>query len=196
MKGCRPLEDDEIAMILTGFNGTMAARDRALFVLGLRTGLRISELLSLRVQDVFRHDKLLDRVQVARRHCKGRTEGKVLPIHPEAKGALRAWLTFYTMLTPDLAGTMPLFPSRLGSPKALSRVGGWRVLKRLFHQAGLEGPGLGCHALRKSFAARMFKAFNGDLLKTQAALGHRSVASTASYIGVSTAEVEAAILAA
>jgi integrase len=49
MKGCRPLTDEEITLLSRSFGGTYAARDRALFILGLKSGFRISALLSLRV---------------------------------------------------------------------------------------------------------------------------------------------------
>jgi integrase len=58
MKGCRPLTDTEITEVLQSFAGRYALRDKALFVLGLLSGFRISELLSLRVQDVYRHGRL------------------------------------------------------------------------------------------------------------------------------------------
>ena len=53
MKGCRPLTDPEILAVKDGFVRT---RDKALFILGLKTGLRISELLSLKVGDVYQHE--------------------------------------------------------------------------------------------------------------------------------------------
>ena len=52
MKGCRALTADEVARVSQAFRGTYAVRDRALFVLRIKTGLRIAELPSLRVGDV------------------------------------------------------------------------------------------------------------------------------------------------
>jgi hypothetical protein len=54
MIGSRPPIKDEITRVLKAFSGMYAARDRALFVLGLKSSFRISEMLSLRVQDVWR----------------------------------------------------------------------------------------------------------------------------------------------
>jgi Phage integrase family len=71
MKGCRALTDDEVARVIQAFRGTYAARDRALFVLGIKTGFRIAELLSLRMGDVWQHGQFLDRVAVLRRYMKG-----------------------------------------------------------------------------------------------------------------------------
>ena len=57
MKGTRPLDNDEIRRVSTCFTGTFATRNRGLFMLGVSTGGRISELLSLRVGDVYQNRK-------------------------------------------------------------------------------------------------------------------------------------------
>ena len=69
MKGTRPLDNDEIRRVSTCFTGTFATRNRGLFMLGVSTGGRISELLSLRVGDVYQNgrpvtDLLFDKSQV------------------------------------------------------------------------------------------------------------------------------------
>ena len=46
MKGCRPLADEEAVAISQSFGGRYAARDKALILLGIKSGFRISELLS------------------------------------------------------------------------------------------------------------------------------------------------------
>ena len=57
MKDTRLLDYDEIRRVSGCFNGTYEIRNRALFMLGVSTGGRISELLSLRVGDVFQNKK-------------------------------------------------------------------------------------------------------------------------------------------
>ena len=57
MKGTRPLNNDEIRRVSTAFTGTFEVRNRALFMLGVSTGGRISELLSLRIADVYQNGK-------------------------------------------------------------------------------------------------------------------------------------------
>ena len=69
MKGTRPLDNDEIRRFSAAFTGTYEARNRGLFMLGVSTGGRISELLSLRVGDVYQNNKpvtdlLFDKSQV------------------------------------------------------------------------------------------------------------------------------------
>lgn len=57
MKGTRPLDNDEIRRVAAAFTGTFAIRNRGLFLLGVSTGGRISELLSLRIGDVYQNKK-------------------------------------------------------------------------------------------------------------------------------------------
>ena len=52
MKGTRPLDNDEIRSVSTCFTGTYQVRNRGLFMLGVSTGGRISELLSLTIGDL------------------------------------------------------------------------------------------------------------------------------------------------
>ena len=55
MKGTRPLDNDEIRRVSAAFTGTYEVRNSGLFVLGVSTGGCISELLSLRIGDVWQN---------------------------------------------------------------------------------------------------------------------------------------------
>ena len=79
MKGCRPLTDPEIALVSRSFGGTHALRDRSWFILGLKTGFRIAELLSLRVGDVWQYGRVVDQLIVRRAHMKQQREGRTVP---------------------------------------------------------------------------------------------------------------------
>ena len=57
MKGTRPLDNDEIRVVSACFTGTFEACNRGLFMLGVSTGGRISELLSLTIGDVYQNGK-------------------------------------------------------------------------------------------------------------------------------------------
>jgi integrase len=70
MKGARKLSDSEIAPIASSFRGRYAVRDRALFILGLSTGGRISELLSLRIKDVWQYSTPVDTIYFRKSQTK------------------------------------------------------------------------------------------------------------------------------
>ena len=56
MKGTSPLDNNEIRQVADAFDGIFAVRNRSLFVLGVSTGGRVSERLSLKVADVYQND--------------------------------------------------------------------------------------------------------------------------------------------
>jgi integrase len=205
MRGCRPLTDAEVSLVAKSFGGTFAARNRALFVVGHRTGFRISELLSLRMGDVTQHGKILEQIGVQRKHMKGgkpgKTSGRMVKLHPEARAALSVWLE---VLQKRMGGTLaletPVFCSRVKDPttglkRAISREQAWRILKDAFYANELEGK-LGTHAMRKTFCNRVYDLLKHDLVKTQRAMGHANVNSTVSYLSFREEEIDAAILAA
>ena len=102
-KGCRALTDDEVARVSQAFQGTYAARDRALFVLGVKTGFRISALLNLRVGDAWQYGQFMERVVVSRRYMKGKTEGRSVILRPRSSAS-------------SARISRPLLPQRSGKP--------------------------------------------------------------------------------
>lgn len=189
MGGCRALKDEEVAAVLAHLDGNAyPLRDRALFLLGLRSGFRISELLSLRVGDVIQNGLLSPSVTVAKRNMKKKTAGRTVVLHPEAKEALALWITEMGLAD---AKTF-LFKSRQGG-KALTRTMAWTILNRAYRACSMQGK-LGTHSMRKTFAGRVHEKLGGDIFKTQKAMGHASLDSTAKYLAVDQEEIDEAIL--
>ncbi len=191
MKGCRALSDEEIQRVLGSFRGKNAPRNRCLVLLGIKSGFRISELLSLRVGAVWQMDQVVERVTVDRCHMKKRQEGRTVLLHPEAKaavGQLVAILRRRAVFGPQTH----LFQSQKGPNHPLSRVGAWLVLKKTFAKVQVGGK-TGTHCLRKTFADRIYGRLGNDLVKTQRAMGHRNIQSTISYLGFRESEIDQAI---
>jgi integrase len=193
MKGCRPLSEEEISQVTQAFDGPFALRNQALLVLDVRTGYRISELLSLRVGDVFQRGQVVDWITVPKRHMKGQTAGRTLPLHAEAKGALQRWLEAYGRQQP-LLPTLVLFPSRKGVNRPLQRGQAHHILQEAYRTNGLTGM-IGCHGMRKTFGQKVYEKTGRDLRATQHAMGHKSPASTAAYLAVDEQAIDAIILA-
>jgi len=195
LRGCRPLSRKEVKAVLAALKGktVLDLRDRALFILGIKTGLRISELLSLRLRDVSRRGQILDRVAVRRGATKGKRSGRVIPLNRDASRALLDLVRRLERM--GVGENAPLFGSRKGRwRRPLSRFQAWRRLKDLYERAGLLLQNLGTHTLRKTFANEIYRLLGGDLLKVQAALGHASIESTRCYLAFAMEEVEEAIL--
>jgi integrase len=193
MKGCRPLTPEDVELVSCSFGGVYAARDKALFLLGVKSGFRISELLTLRVGDMSPHGRLVDRVTVQRRHMKQKLEGRTVLLHPEAKAALATWLLTLRQ-SPDCTAQTFVFRSRKGRNRPISAVQAWRLLHEAVVTNELTGK-LGTHAMRKTFANRVYHQLNHDLVKTQRAMGHKNINSTVAYLSFVEAEIDAAILA-
>ena len=192
MPGCRPLTEPEVEQVMQSFGGIYAPRDRALFVLGIYTGFRITELLSLRCQDVYQHQQVLNRVTVLRRHMKGKHASRSVPLHPVAQLALAAWIA----QMPRHFSVMPesyVFRSREGGNKPISRMHAHRLLREAFDSCELTG-NLGTHSMRKTFAKRVHLRLGNDLSKTKEALGQKNIAATMHYMSFMQEEIDQAIL--
>src|SRR5262245_48838508 len=116
MAGCRAFTDAEVQVISQSFGGRYALRDKALFLVGVYTGFRISELLSLQVRDVWQYGRVSDLISVARRYMKRRREGRTVRLHPVAQAAIAAWLA---QQPPPWGGETYLFRSREGANRPL-----------------------------------------------------------------------------
>jgi integrase len=163
-----------------------------MFLLGIKSGFRITELLSLRVGDVWRDGKALERVEVARKNMKRKRESRSVPLHPVAAKAVKAWLRREEGRG-DLDSSRPLFPSDKDGSRPITRGRAWQILKKAYKDAGLSGK-LGTHSLRKMFAARVYQLLKNDLVLTGKALGHASINSTILYLGFDQTPVDEAIL--
>ena len=121
---------------------------------------------------------------------KKKLEGRTVPLHPEAKEAIKAWIKHLQQLM-DVTPNMPLFVGQKG--KAIDRRWCWRILNQTFRQNDMSGK-LGTHSMRKTFANKVYEKLNRDLLKTQKAMGHKEVDSTVSYLSFKQEEIDQAIL--
>ncbi len=92
MIGCPALSPKELKRALANLNGRHALRNQALLILGVRSGLRISELLALRVGQVWDGENVVSRFYISRRHTKGKQSGSSIVMHPEAAQALARWI--------------------------------------------------------------------------------------------------------
>ncbi len=192
MKGTRSLDNNEIRRVSAAFTGMFEIRNRGLFMLGVSTGGRISELLSLTIGDVYQNGRPVTDLLYSKNIVKGGEVSRAVPVNRDGRQAvddLISWhIDYYGMTEAD----RPLFPSRNGQgQKALSRREAHDVLKVAFEAAGLNGH-IATHSLRKSFAQRLYEQ-TGDIFAVQEMLGHQSVATTQKYLGVNYANVRDAL---
>ena len=192
MRGTRPLDNSEIRRVSACFTGTYEVRNRGLFLLGVSTGGRISELLSLRIADVWQNGRAVTDLLFDKSVVKGGELSRAVPVNTDGRLAIEDLIRWHREKYGNLNVTRPLFPSRnkKGSV-AMSRRTAHDVLKKAFSVAGLNGH-LATHTLRKSFAQRLYVQ-TGDVFAVQEMLGHRNVATTQLYLGVNYASVRDAL---
>jgi integrase/recombinase XerD len=155
-------------------------RDRAMIQLLYATGLRVSELIKLKVADVNLRDGFLVTLG------KGRKE-RLVPVGRIAKEKLEAYLA---TSRPALLKGMNV-PALFVTPRraAFSRMGFWKLLRRYALKAGIQKP-LSPHKLRHSFATHLLER-GADLRAVQAMLGHADLSTTQIYTHVSSARLKA-----
>jgi integrase len=192
MRGCRPLTDFEIQRLLDLLSAPNWYCARALIVLGLRTGMRLTSMLRLRIGDVADNSgKIRSRIHVRRSTVKGKTAGYSIPAHAQLKVSLQAHIDTLTDRRPGAF----VFPGRKAG-KHIHRVTGWRIFVAVLEEleiAGARGE-LGVHALRKTFARQIHKNLGYDIVKTKQALRHASITTTIDYLSFDEEEIDAAIL--
>jgi len=147
-------------------------RDRALFTLLLRCGLRVAEVVQLQLQDV---DLAGQRLIV--RQGKGRKD-RLVYLSLDALLALRGYLA---QRADEPCSLVFLVQKGPGAGQGLSVRGVQKRLEYYARQAGLE---VSSHCLRHTFATQMLEA-GADLPTIQALLGHAQMATTQRYAQVS-----------
>jgi integrase/recombinase XerD len=150
-----------------------AFRDRALLEVLYGSGLRVSEAVDLRLQDVWIEEGL---VQVTGKGSKQR-------LVPIGAGARQAIDRYFRELRPRLDGGESggrVFLNRNGRP--LSRMGVWKILRRCVEHADISKR-ITPHTLRHSFATHLLEG-GADLASVQEMLGHADISTTEIYTHV------------
>ena len=192
MKGTRPLDNNEIRLVSACFTGTFEVRNRGLFMLGVSTGGRISELLSLRVGDVYQNRKPVSDLLYNKSIVKGGEVSRSVPVNADGRRSIDELMDWHRRHYGSIASKRPLFPSRHKSGTVpMHRQTAHDILKKAFIAAGLNGK-LATHSLRKSFAQRVYNK-SGDIYLVQELLGHRNISTTQKYLGVNYADARAAV---
>lgn len=147
-------------------------RDIAMLELLYATGMRVSELISLRTTDL--------NLQLGYVTCHENGKERIIPIGNVSKKALIHYMEESRGVFVKDDEETALFTNCSG--KAMSRQGFWKVLKGYAEEAGISGD-ITPHTLRHSFAVHMLQ--NGaDVKSVQEMLGHSDISSTQVYLGV------------
>ncbi len=161
------LTEDEVVRLLEApsSDDPKGLRDKAMLEVMYATGIKVSELISLKVEDAdLKTDMLL-------------VNGRSIPLGRHARGAM---IEYLEKARPVLIGereSSVLFPNYQG--EEMSRQGFWKILKSYVKAAGIEKDVTPC-LLRHSFAAHLIE-HGADIKSVSIMLGHSDISTTQVY---------------
>ena len=160
----RDMRKIELVKVILKENGF---RDYMLFLMGINSGLRISDILKLKVSDV-RGKRYIE--------VKEQKTGKYrkFPITESFKAPLKEYIT-------EKSSDEWLFCSQRGE-NAITRVQAYRIISQACEKAGITSR-IGTHTLRKTFGCHFYKE-KKDIALLQSILNHSSPSVTLRYIGI------------
>ena len=144
-------------------------RDKAMLEVMYATGIRVTELIDLNMEDV--------NLELGIIKCSGPKKSRAIPLYPAALRALSVYMKDVRMLMVADPSENALFVNVGGA--RMSRQGFWKILKFYQAKAGIEKD-ITPHTLRHSFAVHLLE--NGaDLGSLQELMGHSDISSTQMY---------------
>lgn len=165
------LDSAEVVRLLSQPSGDdyKSIRDKAMLELLYATGIKVSELLELRVYDF--------NLQLAILHLQGGKKERIIPIYPAAVKSVSNYLLNVRPAIVLEPNQDKLFTNMNGAP--MSRQGFWKIIKHYAAEAGIDED-ITPHTLRHSFAAHLLE--NGARLQDiKEMLGHSDISSTQIY---------------
>jgi Site-specific recombinase XerD len=182
MNTVEPIRDEKKIRAMKAVLKSESIRNYMLFTLGINTGLRISDLLKLKIQDVMTDKgKIKDNIYI--REKKTGKENNFV-INKVAKEAITEYLNSLN----NYETSWYLFKSKKGENSPISRVQAYEILNSAAHLVGIKDK-IGCHTLRKTFGyhARMRGT---PIEKLQKIFNHSAPSITMRYIGITQDELD------
>jgi integrase/recombinase XerD len=171
---------EEVVRLLEqpGGNSPKEMRDKAMLELLYATGIRVTELISLKEVDV--------NLPMGYIICRDSNKERTIPFGGKAKEALVRYLEQSRQALSFGKGTNVLFTNCSGKP--MSRQGFWKIIKNYAKKAGITAD-ITPHTLRHSFAAHLVE--NGaDLRSVQEMLGHSDISTTQVYANMNHSRIK------
>ena len=173
------LSTDDVILLLEQPHGTTPKeiRDKAMLELLYATGIRVTELITLKASDV--------NIQMNYIVCREGEKERIIPFGHAAQLALENYMENARSHFIGSEGCEALFTNCSGKP--MSRLGFWKLIKYYATRAGSEAD-ITPHTLRHSFAAHLVE--NGaDLKAVQEMLGHSDISTTQIYTHINSSHI-------
>lgn len=167
LKYVNPIRDVRLIQQMKQVLRKRSERDYLLFVFGINTGIRINDLLHLKVRDVWDGKKVVEFLQL---------RNQTFYINEKVKQAIEHYLTIH-----HLSLDHYLFPSKKDH-KPITRQQAYRIINSAAKKVGIQER-IGTHTIRKTFGYHAYqKGIAISLI--QSVYGHSSTTETLRYIGI------------
>lgn len=171
MNFVQPIRDPVLIEQIEKYLKNKNERDYILFLLGIYTGLRISDILSLTVKDLRNKDFL----KISERKTKRKKyNSRTIELNPVLKKALKHYLK-------DKPNNQYVIKSRVGENNPISRERAYMILKDVANKFEIDS--LGTHSMRKTLGFHIYQQ-KKDVVLVQKMLNHESPSHTLRYIGI------------
>ena len=175
MEFVEPIRDRKKITAMKRYLKGVRLRDWCLFTVGINSGLRISDLLNLKICDILdENGKVKVRLSVRE---KKTGKMKKFPISDTARKCLEEYLRFRKYYQAN----DPLFPSRKGNG-SIKRNQAYKILSEAAHAVGIKD-NIGTHSMRKTFGYHAYKT-GIDISILQKIFNHSCPSITLRYIGI------------
>ena len=168
MKVVQPIRDFDTVSDIIDYLMERSQRDCLLFMTGVYTGLRISDILTLRVKDVRDKEYITIKEQKTKKN-------KLILVQYDLKVMIEEFIE-------DKKDNEYLFRSRQGRNKPITRQRAYKILREVAEEFHLKS--IGTHTLRKTFGYHMYQR-DKDVAMLQEIFNHHHQHDTLRYIGVS-----------
>lgn len=177
MNKVQPIRNKDVISNILSYLRNTNERNYILFMLGIYTGLRISDIRRLKVGDVRSKQGV---------NIKSKKTGKMIFIkfNVELKRALDKYIK-------GKDDNDYILKSREGYNSPITRQQAYKILRKIADKFDLQS--IGTHSLRKTFGYHYYYACKKDIVKVQMALDHSDPSITLRYIGILQEDVEAGI---
>ncbi len=172
MNFVEPIRSKEDIKKVEQYLAQKSLRNRLIFVFGINTGLRVSDILGLNVSDVLHKTHVEIREQKTNKYKK-------FPLNTKITGLLKTYLE-------DKELDEPLFMGKKNGRLHRSQV--YRFLNEACRACGVKSR-IGTHTMRKTFGYFYYKQYK-DVALLQRILNHSNPAVTLRYIGISQDEID------
>jgi len=182
MNTVEPIREEKKIRAMKAVLKDKSIRNYLLFTLGINTGLRISDILKIKISDVIDEKNEIKESIYIREKKTGKE--KIFAINKTAKVAIKEYLD--NLKGYDL--TWYLFKSKKGVNAAISRMQAYDILNDAAKMIGIKDK-IGCHTLRKTFGYHS-RMRGVSIEKLQKIFNHSAPSITMRYIGITQDELD------